>query len=265
MNQNPDPDEGRITTEDRGRILLMGIDRPAKLNGFTPEMSRQLAVAYTRLDEDDDLWCGVLFAHGDHFTAGLDLPMWTERMKSGDRRRGPDLVDPTALGRRCRKPVVSAVKGYTYTLGIEMMLAGDIVVAAADCRFRQHEPLRGIHAAGGATIRFVQRGGWGNAMYHLLTSDEFDATEAHRIGLVQEVVPTGSELDRALELAEVICQGAPLAVRATKASSLRYVQEGEEAAIAALGPVQSELAVTEDAAEGVAAFRGRRDPVFGGR
>jgi|TARA_B100002003_G_scaffold677_1_gene575 enoyl-CoA hydratase/carnithine racemase len=264
MSQNPDPGGGRITTEDRGRILLMGIDRPAKLNGFTPEMSRQLAVAYTRLDEDDGLWCGVLFAHGDHFTAGLDLPMWTERMKSGERGRGSDVVDPTGLGRRCRKPIVTAVKGYTYTLGIEMMLAGDMVVAADDCRFRQHEPLRGIHAAGGATIRFVQRGGWGNAMYHLLTSDEFDAAEAHRIGLVQEVVPTGTELDRAIELAEVICQGAPLAVRATKASSLRYVQDGEAACIAALGKVQADLAATDDATEGVAAFRERRDPVFGG-
>ena len=170
-----------------------------------------------------------------------------------------------ALGRRCSKPIVTAVQGVTYTLGIELMLAGDIVVAAADCRFSQLEPLRGIHAAGGATIRFVQRGGWGNAMYHLLTSDEFDAAEAHRIGLVQEVVPTGTELDRAIELAEVICQGAPLAVQATKVSSLRYVQDGEAACIAALGKVQADLAATDDAAEGVAAFRERRDPVFGGR
>ena len=70
------------------------------------------------------------------------------------------------------------MQGVTYTLGIELMLAGDIVVAADDCRFSQLEPLRGIHAAGGASIRFVQRGGWGNAMYHLLTSDVFDAEEA---------------------------------------------------------------------------------------
>ena len=259
-----DPAEGRITTEVRERLLLIGIDRPAKLNGFTPDMWRQASEAFTRLDEDDDLWCGVLFAHGAHFTAGLDLPKWHDRMRTGERGRPTDRVDPTGLGRRCTKPIVTAVKGYTYTLGIEMMLAGDIVVAAEDSRFRQHEPLRGIHAAGGATIRFVQRGGGGNAMYHLLTSDEFDAAEAHRIGLVQEVVPTGTELDRAIELAEVICGGAPQAVRATKASSLRYVTEGEAAAIAAFAPVQSELAATEDAAEGVAAFREKRDPEFTG-
>ena len=257
--------DGGVTTEVRGRILLMGIDRPAKMNGFTPRMMAMLVDAYTRLDEDDDLWCGVLFGHGDHFTAGLDLPKWRDRMQSGDRGRTADRVDPTALGRKCQKPIVTAVQGVTYTLGIELMLAGDIVVAADDCRFSQLEPLRGIHAAGGASIRFVQRGGWGNAMYHLLTSDVFDAEEAMRVGLVQEVVPAGTQLDRAVELATTICEGAPLAVQATKAASMRYLEEGEAAAIAALGTVQMELAATEDAAEGVASFIDRRKEEFTGR
>jgi len=102
-------------------------------------------------------------------------------------------------------------------------------------------------------------------MYHLLTSDEFDAAEAYRIGLVQEVVATGTQLDRAIEIAEVICTNAPLAIQATKASSARYVREGEEACIEALGVTQSGLAATEDAAEGVAAFRDRRKGRFTGR
>ena len=107
-------------------------------------------------------------------------------------------------------------------------------------------------------MRFVDRGGWGNAMYHLLTSDEFAANEARRIGLVQEVVPAGTQLERAIEIAEVICTNAPLAVQATKESSARYVREGEEACIAALGPTQRRLAATADATEGVDAFRERR-------
>jgi len=248
-------------------ILTMGISRPSKYNGFTPEMMDELVDGFTRLDEDDRLWVGVLHAEGDHFTAGLDLPRFADRMQgggiAGDRGRGR--VDPTALGRACRKPVVSAVKGITYTLGIELMLAGDIVVAADNCRFSQLEPKRGIHATGGATIRFVERGGWGNAMYHLLTSDEFDAVEALRVGLVQEVVPAGEEFDRALELARVICRGAPLAVQATKASSRRYVIEGQEAAIAAFGPTQAALSSSEDFKEGLASFVERRDARFSGR
>ena len=186
-------------------------------------------------------------------------------MKGGQRYKRTERVDPMGLGRRCRKPLVAAVQGVTFTLGIELMLAGDIVVAADDCRFSQLEPLRGIHAAGGATIRFVDRGGWGNAMYHLLTSDEFDAAEAHRIGLVQEVVPAGTQLDRAIELARVICEGAPLAVQATKASSARYLRDGEDACIAALAGTQAELAATDDAEEGVAAFRERRKGNFAGK
>ncbi len=263
MNEH-DPADGGVTTEVRGHILLIGLDRPAKMNGYTPQMARQLVEAFERLDGDDDLWCGVLFGHGDHFTAGLDLPKFHGGMKEGRRSTAGERVDPMALGRRCSKPVVTAVQGVTYTLGIELMLAGDIVVAADDCRFSQLEPMRGIHAAGGATIRFVDRGGWGNAMYHLLTSDEFDAAEAYRIGLVQEVVPAGTQLDRAIEIAEVICTNAPLAVQATKASSARYVREGEEACIAALGPTQARLASSADAAEGVAAFRERRAGNFTG-
>jgi len=260
-------DLGRITTDvTHDHILEIGIDRRHKLNGFTPEMMAELVDAYTRLDEDPNLWVGVLYAWGEHFTAGLDLPRFADNMAGGVRsseQRG--LVDPTSLGRACRKPIVTAVKGITFTLGIELMLGGDIVVAADDCRFSQLEPLRGIHATGGATIRFVERGGWGNAMYHLLTSDEFDAIEAHRIGLVQEVVAVGSELDRARELALKICDGAPLAVQATKESSARYLAEGQRATTAAFSATQAELAATEDFKEGLASFIEKRPPRFTGR
>ena len=180
--------------------------------------------------------------------------------------RGPEKVDPFGLsGRSCRKPVVCAVRGITFTAGIELMLGAYIVVAADDCRFSQLEPKRGIHATGGATIRFVERGGWGNAMYHLLTSDEFDAEEARRVGLVQEIVPAGRQLDRAIEIAETIEACAPLAVQETKASSRRFVEEGFDAAVSALGPTQRRLLSSEDAKEGVQSFIDRRTAEFKGR
>ena len=257
-------EEGSITTEVRGHILLIGLNRPEKYNGYTPTMAKQLVAAYTLLDENVDLWVGVLFGHGDHFTAGLDLPKWTGLMAqgvNGDDKR----IDVVGLGRACRKPIVTATHGITYTLGIELALGGDIVIAADNSRFSQLEPKRGIHATGGATIRFVERGGWGNAMYHLLTSDEFDAEEAKRIGLVQEIVPVGSQLERAIEIAEVIASGAPLAVQATKASSRRFVEEGFDAAVAALGPTQKALFASEDVKEGVQSFIERREAKFTGR
>ena len=257
-------DEGSITTEIRGHILIMGLNRPEKYNGYTPTMAEQLVAAYTQLDEDDSLWVGVLFGHGDHFTAGLDLPKWTGDMAQSVSGNGSH-IDVLGLGRACRKPIITAVHGITFTVGIELALGGDIVIAADNCRFSQLEPKRGIMATGGATIRFVERGGWGNAMYHLLTSDEFDAEEARRIGLVQEIVPAGRQLERAIELAEVIATGAPLAVQATKASSRRFVQEGYDAAVAALEPTQAKLFLTEDVKEGIQSFVERRPAKFQGR
>ena len=147
----------------------------------------------------------------------------------------------------------------------KLQLSAADVDADVHRRFSQLEPKRGIHATGGATIRFVERGGWGNAMYHLLTSDEFDAEEAKRIGLVQEIVPLGQQLERAIEIAEVIATGAPLAVQATKASSRRFVEEGFEAAVAALKPTQKALFETEDVDEGVQSFKERRAAQFKGR
>jgi len=262
-------EDGSITTETRGRLLLIGLNRPKKLNGLTPTMMRELAGAFTRLDEEDALWAGVVFAHGPHFCAGLDLPKFSDSLARGEftavTEDNPDDVDPFALKRKCRKPLVCAVGGVTFTAGLELMLACDIAVAGRDVRFSQLEPKRGIMAVGGATFRFVERCGWGNAMYLLLRAHEFGAEEALRYGFVQEIVEPGAQLDRAVEIAEEIAANAPLAVMATKASSMAYAEGGEAAAIATFGPSNRALAGTYDVAEGRASFKERRPAKFEGR
>jgi enoyl-CoA hydratase/carnithine racemase len=265
----PSPDEGRITTEVRGHLLLIGIDRPAKRNGFTPAMLRALAEAYTQLDDDPALRCGVLHAHGDHFTAGLDLPAFAPLMQRGEYAVPHGLVDPLNLGdagwRRRTKPMVVAVQGITYTLGIELMLAADIVVAADNCRFSQLEVKRGIMATGGATLRMAERAGLGNALLHLLTGDEFDSAEALRLNFVQRMVPAGTERDEAIRIAQTIAEQAPLAVIATRQNAWKAVEQGPLAAMAEFDATQQRLANSEDAKEGVASFREKRAPVFTGR
>ena len=186
--------EGQVRTELAGQVLIMRIDRPKKLNGFTVKMIRELAEAYSALEKNDDARVGLVCAAGAHFTAGLQLDELGPYMARGESVWPADQIDPLGLREPKRtKPVVVAVQGITFTLGIELMLAADIVVAAHDCRFAQLEVARGIMATGGATIRMAERAGTGNAMRYLLTGDEFDAATALRLGFVQEVVPAGSQ------------------------------------------------------------------------
>ncbi|MEY2683571.1 MAG: hypothetical protein RJA09_715 [Pseudomonadota bacterium] len=263
------PSEGCIDTQVIDHVLLMGINRPAKRNGWTPPMFRQLAEAYTRLDDDPDLRVGVLHAFGDHFTAGLDLPAVADHMKRGEKATPLGLVEPHDYGlpgyRRRTKPMVVAVKGICFTVGIELMLGADIVVAADNCRFSQMEVQRGIMATGGATLRMAERAGVGNAMLHLLTADEFGSAEAYRLNFVQKVVPPGEELPQALAIAQRIAAQAPLAVVATRLNVLKAIEQGQAAAVAEFIPVQQRLALSEDAAEGVRAFQEKRPARFTGR
>lgn len=259
---------GKLSVERRGHVLCMGFNRPDKMNAFDVEMFLELASAMGELDRDGELRCGLLFAHGRHFTAGLDLPQWAPFFSEA---KFPELpagaCDPFGLveGRQVGKPMVMAVQGICYTIGLELLLAMDIRVAATNARFGQIEVRRGIYPVGGATVRLHREIGWGNAMRYLLTGDEMPAAEALRLGLVQELAEPGEQLDRALEIAETIVRQAPLGVQASLKSVRRTLVEGERAAIGRLLPELAPIMKSEDAAEGIRSFVERREARFKGR
>jgi enoyl-CoA hydratase len=259
--------ETAVTVERRGHVLLMGLNRPQKRNAFNLAMIDQLAAAYYELENDDDIRCGVLFAHGDHFTGGLDLAVVGPLVREGRLDfEAPGKRDPWRKTGTWTTPVVAAVHGWTMTLAIELLLAADIRIAASDARFAQMEINRGIYAFGGATIRLPRDAGWGNAMRWLLTGEPYDAHEAHRIGLVQEVVEPGRHIERAIELADAIAiRSAPLGVKTTLASAHRARLEGEAAAFARLDSDMADLFETEDGREGLQSFVERREATFTGR
>jgi enoyl-CoA hydratase len=256
---------GEIQLERRGHVLLIGLSRAAKRNAFDLALWDGLCRAYATLERDGELRVGVLHAVGDHFTGGLDLPQWAPVFASGKFAVPDDGIDPLGLTSRVSKPLVCAVQGICLTIGIELLLATDVRVAARSARFAQIEIKRGIYPVGGATLRFPREVGWANAMRWLLTGDEFDAAEALRIGLVQEVTAHGEQLARAVAIAQTIADQAPLGVYATLASSRHALAASEAAAAARLLADLAPLLASDDMQEGLRAFVERRPGTFRGR
>lgn len=255
-----------VEVETDGPILLIGIDRVPKRNAWNREILAAVGDAYEQLRDDDSLRVGVVHARGDHFSAGLDLPDVLPAL-AGDadaQLMRPDQPDPWAfLNDPCPKPVVIAAQGRCYTLGIELILASQAAVVAEDTIFAQLEVARGIVPLGGGGHRLPALGKRG--MQWLLTAETFDATAAFEVGMVSEVVPTGTQLERATEIAHRMAANAPLAVRAALANSRAANRAADEAAAEQVRSVGGGLFTSEDALEAVAAMTERRDPVFRGR
>ncbi len=258
--------EGTISREKKGYVFLIGVHRATKMNAFTWDMLMDLSRAFGEYEQDQEMRCAVLYADGDHFTAGLDLGDVAPHVAKGEPFIPEGGVDPWAVhGRMLSKPLVIAIQGRCYTLGTELSLAADIVIAAQDTRFAQLEVKRGIFPFGGGTIRFSKTAGWGNAMRYLLTGDEFDANDAYRFGLVQEIVAPGQQFTKALEIAEKIAAQAPLAVQATLSLAKTATYEGFAAGVREIMPKLLKIMKSEDAAEGVMSLIERRPANFKGR
>ncbi|WP_420427801.1 crotonase/enoyl-CoA hydratase family protein [Algiphilus sp.] len=256
-----------ILCQRHGAILEIRIQRPEKLNALSVAMYHDIGRALAELERDDALRVAVVCAEGKHFTAGVELDQWAPYFRSGEGfplAAGEIDLFGLAGPRRC-KPVVMAVQGYCFTWGVEMLLATEVRVAAEDTQFAMLEVQRGLYPCGGATLRLPQQMGWANAQRYLLTGDRWSAEEAHRTGLVQEVVAPGTQREAAMRLAEGIARAAPLAVQGVLKAT-RFAQHHPEAeAIDQMFRDLVPVMESEDAAEGLQSFVERREAVFKGR
>jgi enoyl-CoA hydratase/carnithine racemase len=248
-----------------GSILLIGIRQESN----RVELSSVIGLGRLLylLDHDEALRVGVLYAQGPDFVGGiLDAASWAPVLRTGRFPETPEFINPVGtVPPRRQKPLVVAVQGKCQGAGHELFLAADVRVAASDTVFSQAEVTRGHFPAGGATIAFVREAGWGNAMRYMLTGDEWGADEAYRLGLVQYVTPPGQQLDRAIEVARKIAAAAPLGIRATLGSARRALNDGQEAAFAALLPELARLAQSDDHEEYFRALQEKRAPAYRGR
>lgn len=247
----------KIETVRHGAVWEIILNRPDKKNAADFEWLSLLSLALGELDRDDDARVGVIRQNGAAFTAGLDLTDIAPRLVDGRL----DIVpaggcDPWRMGAgpECRKPLVVAISGLCLTLGVELALAADVVIAAPDAQFGQIEVSRGIMPFGGATLRLPARIGWSNAMLWMLGSGLHDAEEAQRVGLVSELVASDALVGRALAIAEQIAAQAPRAVQATLRNARLNERVGFAEAAAAIPQELADLIATEDAKGAMRAF-----------
>ncbi|ONH58814.1 enoyl-CoA hydratase [Frankia sp. CcI49] len=246
-----------VVTSRHGRVLIIRIDREHKRNALNAEVTAGIDQAMNELEDDPDLWVGILTGGPRMFSAGADLAT------------GPG--EPTERGglvgiihRRRVKPMIAAVEGLALGGGVELVLCCDMVVAARTAQFGLPEVKRGLMPDFGGAFRVTRVLPRNIANEMLATGDNLTAERAERLGFVNHLTEPGAALDGALALAERIVANAPLAVRAALGTAHREVTPDESASWEYSDATHAELLKTADLTEGLAAFFERRPPTWKG-
>ncbi|WHX22654.1 crotonase/enoyl-CoA hydratase family protein [Streptomyces malaysiensis subsp. malaysiensis] len=258
-----------LIVERVGATLVLTLNRPEARNALSLPMLVGLYDGWTEADEDDTVRSVVLTGAGGAFCAGMDL----KALASGGRMAGEHVRDRLAADpdlhwkamlrhHRPRKPVIAAVEGPCVAGGTEILQGTDIRVAGRGATFGLFEVRRGLFPIGGSTVRLTRQLPRTHALEMLLTGRPYPAEEAARIGLIGHVVPDGTALEKALEIAELINANGPLAVEAVKASVYETAEMTETDGLKSELERGWPIFDTADAKEGSKAFAEKRPPVY---
>ncbi|MBJ22776.1 MAG: enoyl-CoA hydratase/isomerase family protein [bacterium] len=248
--------------ERQGRIAVMTIDRPEKMNALTTDMLVAMDAAFEDFNEDPELLVAILTGAGQKsFCAGMDLEEALPAVIGGNQAGYEDPVKrPFA---QVFKPIIAAINGFCIAGGMEFLEGTDLRIAAEHAVFGLSEVCWGVVPSGGSHIRLPRQIPWAIAMELILTGENIDARRACEVGLVNRVVAGDQLMSEVMALAERICQNGPLAVRTAKEIAVRGM--GLETGYLLEKTFFERVRLSEDVKEGARAFAERRNPRFGGR
>ncbi|AXI76349.1 enoyl-CoA hydratase-related protein [Peterkaempfera bronchialis] len=247
-----------VRTERHGRVLVVRMCREQKRNAVDRQLADALDEAFNLLEDDPELWAGVLTGSGGVFSAGSDLASLGDYTTERGGEYG-------LIRRRRRKPLIAAVEGPALGGGLELVLACDLVVAATTARFGLPEVRLGLVATCAGLFRGPRALPVNLARELILTGDPIDAVRGHAAGLVNRLTEEGGALAEALALAERICANAPTAVQESLAAVDRWLSAADDLGWQATRDATDAVLASQDHQEGIAAFLEKRPPRWTGR
>lgn len=247
-------------------VAQVTLNRPEVLNAMNAAMRQELTGCFTALATDEDVRVVVVTGAGERaFSAGADIREFVEPPVPVRFREHRRRVDFRQAMDRCPQPIIAAVRGYALGGGLELALACDIRIAAADARLGLTEIDLAIIPGGGGTQRLPRLVGRGKALEMILTGARVDAAEALRLGLVERVVEPVATLPAALELARALAAKAPVALRYAKEAVVKGLELPLADGLRLENDLATILRTTEDRLEGARAFLEKRRPRWSGR
>jgi enoyl-CoA hydratase len=274
VNDKPQtPPSEHLLTERDGHVLVVTMNRPERKNALSASMMEGLSAAWDEVNANPDIRVAVLTGAGGCFCAGMDLDAATAAPPGDAFERGDEtvsdiakgIIKPLLKGFLLDKPLIAAVEGPAVAGGTEILQGTDIRIAGESARFGVAEVRWSLYPLGGSVVRLRRQIPYTLAADLLLTGRHLTAAEAKDYGLIGEVVPDGTALDRAREVAEKVAANGPLAVQAVLRALRATDCLPESEAMAIDSQIGMPVFMSDDAKEGPLAFMEKRPPQFQGR